>query len=92
MTTPLDDQRDLIGNLRSDGGVLLTIIESIVESRQQYDRLGLADDSVLQDAALIPLGTTRADLRSAILAIDALLMLLAQGHADRLERFARGVE
>jgi hypothetical protein len=89
----LEEQRALIGQLRSDCGFLLTTIESLQELRAAYDRTHLDDDAILDDGALIPLGTTRAgaDLRAAIVALDALFAGVAVSTRAPLERFGRGV-
>ncbi len=87
---PLDEQRAIVGQARSSIGFLLTTLEELNEVFRAYDDAHLDDDDNLDDAALIPLGTTRADLRSAISSYDIVVMLLAQGHADNLRRFARG--
>ena len=91
MAAQLDDQRDLIGNARSNNGQLLSLIAELYELRESYDALGLADDSILDDAALIPLGTTRADLRAARATWDMVLVLFSGAQLDRLTRFARGI-
>jgi hypothetical protein len=92
MATPyeIDEQRALIGQLRSDCGFLLTALESLTALRPVYDQLQLDDDTILDDQALIPLGTHRAALRQAIGSLDELAVLLTRGHGDRLARFARG--
>lgn len=90
MPTTLDDQRDFIGNARSNNGQLLTLVAELFELREDYDQLGLADDTILSDEALRPLGTTRDDLRGARDTWDVLLALIAGQHLDRLSRFARG--
>jgi hypothetical protein len=85
----IDQQRRVISQTRANVASLLTTLDRLTADRMTYDRLGLADDTILSDDAFNGSGTNRADYRAAIVSLDALLELLEAGHGTNFEKFAR---
>jgi hypothetical protein len=82
-------QRRIVQETQGDVNTMLGALDRLTAKRITYDRLGLADDSILTDAAFDGTGVTKADYRAAILSIDAIFDLLTAGHGTNLEKFAR---
>ena|SRR5215203_499442 len=85
----IDQQRRVISQTRANVASLLTTLDRLTADRMTYDRLGLADDTILSDEAFNGSGTNRADYRAAIVSLDALFTLLEAGHGTNFEKFAR---
>lgn len=85
----IDQQRRVISQTRANVASLLTTLDRLTADRMTYDRLGLADDTILSDEAFNGSGTNRADYRAAIVSLDALFALLEAGHGTNFEKFAR---
>jgi hypothetical protein len=82
-------QRRIVQETQGDVNTMLGALDRLTARRISYDRLGLADDSILTDAAFDGTGITKADYRAAVLSIDAIFQLLTTGHGTNLEKFAR---
>jgi hypothetical protein len=85
----IDQQRRVVSATRATVAQMLAAIDALSAQRVTYDRLGLADDSILGDEAFAGSGTTKADYRAAIVSTDALLQLLSAGHGTNFETFSR---
>jgi hypothetical protein len=85
----IEQQKRVILATRSTVGQLLSACDGLAAQQETYNRLGLADDAILSDAAFEGTGTDKATYRAAIVSIDALFSLLEQGHGTNFEKFAR---
>lgn len=85
----IDQQRRVVTETRQQVAQLLDQLGNLQRRLDSYTRLGLGDDQILSDAAFDGTGTDKAAYRGAIISIDALQALLAQGHGTNLEKFAR---
>lgn len=85
----IDQQRRVIIAAKTEVGTLLASLERLAGHLSTYTRLGLGDDQFTEDAAFEGTGVGKAEYRSAVTSIDAIMTLLAAGHGTNLERFAR---
>src|SRR5262245_56765725 len=81
-------QTRVINATRNHVQQLMIMLGQLDDDHQNYTWLGLSDDSILDDAAFEGTGTNRADYRAAVVSLEAIQQLLAEGHGTNLARFS----